>query len=59
MNIGIRLHDTKEGNLYERLGFAKAQGFSCAHLAMSKAIRGFSEQAPADNQQLPPSSADR
>ena len=42
MNIGIRLHDTKEGNLYERLGFAKAQGFSCAHLAMSKAIRGFS-----------------
>lgn len=42
MNIGIRLHDTREGTLNERLGFAKAQGFSCAHLAMSKALRGFS-----------------
>ena len=44
MNIGIRLHDTAPGTLAERLGFAKAQGFSCAHLAMSKAIDGFSMQ---------------
>lgn len=44
MNIGIRLHDTAPGTLSERLGFAKAQGFSCAHLAMSKAIDGFSMQ---------------
>ena len=44
MNIGIRLHDTAPGTLSERLGFAKAQGFSCAHLAMSKAVDGFSMQ---------------
>lgn len=48
MNIGIRLHDTKPGTLYERLSYAKAQGFSCAHLAMSKAVQGFSmNDAPA------------
>lgn len=44
MNIGIRLHDTLPGTLPQRLAFAKAQGFSCAHLAMSKAIEGFSMQ---------------
>ena len=42
MNIGIRLHDTAEGTLAQRLAFAKAQGFSCAHLALSKALKGFS-----------------
>ncbi len=48
MNIGIRLHDTAPGSLEERLGFAKAQGFSCAHLALSKAVEGFSmENAPS------------
>ncbi len=48
MNIGIRLHDTAEGTLARRLGFAKAQGFSCAHLALSKALKGFSmNDAPA------------
>lgn len=36
MNIGIRLHDTAPGSLKERLAFAKAQGFSCAHVAISK-----------------------
>ena len=41
MNIGIRLHDTLPGTLAERLGYARAQGFSCAHLAMSKAVPGF------------------
>ena len=41
MNIGIRLHDTAPGSLEQRLGFAKAQGFSCAHLALSKVIDGF------------------
>ena len=44
MNIGIRLHDTAPGTLSQRLGFAKAQGFSCAHLALSKTIEGFSMQ---------------
>lgn len=42
MNIGIRLHDTAAGTLAQRLAFARAQGFSCAHLALSKAIQGFS-----------------
>ena len=42
MNIGIRLHDTAPGTLEERLGFARAQGFACAHLAMSKTVDGFS-----------------
>ena len=41
MNIGIRLHDTLPGTLFERLGYAKAQGFSCAHLALSKALPDF------------------
>ena len=36
MNIGIRLHDTAPGSLKERLAYAKAQGFSCAHVAISK-----------------------
>ena len=48
MNIGIRLHDTLPGTLAERLGYARAQGFSCAHLAMSKALQGFAmADAPA------------
>ena len=42
MNIGIRLHDTAPGSLEERLGFARAQGFTCAHLALSKVMDGFS-----------------
>lgn len=41
MNIGIRLHDTAPGTLEQRLGFASAQGFSCAHLALSKVLDGF------------------
>lgn len=41
MNIGIRLHDTAGTGLEERLDHAKSQGFSCAHLAMQKAIDGF------------------
>ena len=42
MYSGIRLHDTAPGTLEERLGFAKAQGFTCAHLALSKTVQGFS-----------------
>ncbi len=42
MNIGIRLHDTAGATLAERLDNAKAQGFSCVHLAMQKAVPGFS-----------------
>jgi len=47
VNIGIRLHDTAHGTLEERLRFAAAQGFSCEHLALSKAMDGFCmEDAP-------------
>ena len=42
MNIGIRLHDTAPGTLKERLAFARAQGFSCAHVALSKVLDDFS-----------------
>ena len=42
MDIGIRLHDTIPGTLEERLRFVRGQGFSCAHLALSKALDGFS-----------------
>ena len=41
MNIGIRLHDTAPGSLEQRLAFARAQGFSCAHLALSKVLADF------------------
>ncbi len=44
MKIGIRLHDTAPGTLRERLGFACAQGFCCAHVALSKVVDGFSMQ---------------
>ena len=47
MNIGIRLHDTAPGTLKERLAFARAQGFSCAHVALSKVLDDFAmEDAP-------------
>ena len=42
MNIGIRLHDTTGTTLAEHLAAAKAQGFTCVHIAMSKVIPGFS-----------------
>ena len=41
MNIGIRLHDTAGANLAEHLAAAKAQGFTCVHLALGKLIPGF------------------
>jgi len=44
MKIGIRLHDTAPGTLRERLGFARAQGFCCAHVALSKVLDSFSMQ---------------
>ena len=47
MNIGIRLHDTEPGSLKKRLAFARAQGFSCAHVALSKVLDDFAmEDAP-------------
>ncbi|SCP98243.1 sugar phosphate isomerase/epimerase family protein [Anaerobium acetethylicum] len=42
MQIGIRVHDTKELPLEERLQVIKEQGFTCGHLALSKVISGHS-----------------
>ena len=36
--IGLRLHDAAPGTLAERAAAAKAQGFTCAHLALSKTL---------------------
>ena len=48
MRYGIRLHDTAPGTLRERLSFAKDQGFTCAHIALSKLLPGFKmDDAPA------------
>ena len=48
MNIGIRLHDTAGTNLAEHLAAARAQGFTCVHIAMGKVIPGFKmADAPA------------
>ncbi|MBR6029206.1 MAG: sugar phosphate isomerase/epimerase [Clostridia bacterium] len=41
LEIGIRLHDTRPGTLRERLTYAREQGFTTVHLAMSKAVDGF------------------
>ncbi len=50
MQIGIRLHDTKPVSLEERLQIVKEQGFTCAHVALSKVIKEF----PVDNGALTP-----
>ena len=36
MQVGIRLHDMKKGSIEERAVFAGEQGFTCAHIALSK-----------------------
>ena len=36
--IGLRLHDAAPGTLRERATTAKAQGFTCCHLALSKTM---------------------
>ena len=44
MKIGIRLHDTIEGTLEQRLEYVKGQGFECVHLALSKTLPDFRMQ---------------
>lgn len=39
LQFGIRLHDTIELPLEERLKFVRAQGFTCAHIALSKVVK--------------------
>lgn len=41
MQLGIRLHDTKELPLAERLKDAGTLGFRCVHLALAKVIKEF------------------
>ncbi len=38
MQLGMRLHDTLPLSLEERLGIIKEQGFTCAHVALTKVI---------------------
>ena len=48
MNIGLRLHDAAGVTLEERVRNARAQGFTCVHIAMGKVIPGFNmSDAPA------------
>lgn len=42
MQIGIRLHDTAELPLEQRIKNVRDQGFSCVHLALKKVIKDFS-----------------
>lgn len=50
MQVGIRLHDTKALPLPQRLAETRAQGFSCAHVALGKVIEDF----PINNGTLTP-----
>ena len=36
MQVGIRLHDVVQGTIEQRAHTAREQGFSCAHIALSK-----------------------
>lgn len=38
MNLGMRLHDTPRMGLEERLSYIEKQGFTCAHVALSKVL---------------------
>ncbi len=42
MQLGIRLHDTIELQLEERLANVRKQGFQCGHLALKKVITEYS-----------------
>lgn len=50
MQFGIRLHDAVKAPLEERLKAVQEQGFSCAHLALSKVI---SENSVAESALTP------
>ncbi|HIX29289.1 MAG TPA: sugar phosphate isomerase/epimerase [Candidatus Blautia stercoravium] len=38
LNLGMRLHDTPQMELEERLSYIKGQGFHCAHVALTKVL---------------------
>lgn len=48
MRIGLRLHDAKGDTLEEKLQSASAQGFICAHIALSKIVSGFTMNSAQD-----------
>jgi sugar phosphate isomerase/epimerase len=50
MQFGIRLHDAQKAPIEERLKIVKAQGFECAHVALSKVI---TENSVADSALTP------
>lgn len=38
LNLGMRLHDTPQMTLEERLSYIRKQGFGCAHVALMKVL---------------------
>ena len=42
LQFGIRLHDAVDVPIEERLPIIKEQGFTCAHVALSKVIKSLS-----------------
>ncbi len=46
MQIGIRLHDIAPGTLEERVEIAHEQGFTCAHLALTKQYKNIPWRIP-------------
>lgn len=50
MQLGIRLHDVKKAPIEERVQIAREQGFTCAHVALSKLISEY----PTDDGALTP-----
>ncbi len=46
LNLGMRLHDTPQMGLEERLAYIEKQGFTCAHVALARVL-GEKESADA------------
>lgn len=40
LNLGMRLHDTPQLDLEERLAYIERQGFTCAHAALGRLLAG-------------------
>ena len=41
IQFGLRLHDAEKMSLPELLPIVKGKGFSCVHLALSKALKEY------------------
>lgn len=53
LNLGMRLHDTPQMSLEERLSYIQKQGFGCAHVALPRVL----PEADAGNAALTPGMA--